>query len=158
MVFKKAIGSYILAQTLTMCWDKIQSWCCGFPFLTAALFFDLNNGIKKILIPNLPLPIVFSLFFLFSPFLSNLSGCPFSKFQGRSLNEQLPQQAWPMFTGQPTNRGTLVQDSCLLFGDKTNLCDKFQVHSLKLKSQALSFQIFPVGNPSYWAHSLQISI
>lgn len=43
---------------------------------------------------------------------------------------------------QPTG-GTLVQDVWLPFGDRTNLCDKFRVHSLEPKSQTLhSFQIF----------------
>lgn len=59
MVFKKAIGSYILAQTLTMSLDKIQSWCCPIS-ITAFYFSILTMELKKILIPNLPLPIVFS--------------------------------------------------------------------------------------------------
>ena len=38
MVFKKAISSYILAQTMTMSLDKIQSRCC--PISLIAFIFQ----------------------------------------------------------------------------------------------------------------------
>lgn len=123
------------------------------------LYFSISTmELKKILIPNLASShIVFSLFLFSSLFFPTFLVVLSANFRGRSLNEQLPQQAWLPFTGQPTNRGTLVQDGCLLFGDN-QLCDKSSPPAVLEIPDSTFLPNFPAGNPSYWAHSLQISI
>lgn len=140
--------------------DKTWSQCCPPIFCNCLwLFFYLNKRIKENLHPKLPSSHGILPASLLLPGLSNLSCFPFSKFQGRSLNEQLPQQALPMFSGQPTNRGY----SCIVW-----LAPPWRELTSVTNSESTSFKPeipdltflpnFPVGNLSCWTDSFQISI
>lgn len=141
--------------------DKIQAQAIV-PFFSIIIFYyflTLAKKLKKILTPDFPLCSISILFLFFLTLLLNISCFPFSKFQGRSLNEQLPQQTLQCALANQPAGGTLVQDGWLPFLDRTNLCDKSVSTSLGPELPDLPFlPTFPVGNLSCWADSFQISI